>query len=131
MLATIEDNSIKCLEVGDINTLTVNDLVQGDYLIIADGTSSTSVLFCPVSNLNESEEIFVSISPNPTSEQLKIEANQFQNFDYTITNITGKILQKGKTSTNQTLDISLLSKGSYFLNLKNSRQQLVRKFLVQ
>ena len=131
MLATMTNNTINCIAVGGANALTYDNLPAGNYMIIADGTNFTSVVFCPVSSIEKIEDASIRISPNPATDQLKIEGSTFQNFEYKITNLAGQILQKGKTSTNQTIDIPALLKGQYFLSLKSDKQQLIRKFIVR
>lgn len=61
------------------------------------------------------------VYPNPTSSYLKVKIlNSNEQQEFQIINLTGKIIQSGKTNTNSTtIDISNLEKGIYILSFPN------------
>ena len=72
----------------------------------------------------------LSLSPNPTLNSLNIKTNFTQNTQYSISDITGRILLSGK-STNQdfSIDISALAQGVYFIKCGNEKGIGVGKFV--
>lgn len=78
---------------------------------------SVRCIFNNVSNLhNDKIKDIIKIYPNPTNEFLNITNVNNENIDITILDLNGKIVYKAKTSNN-TIDISKLQKGSYIIKL--------------
>lgn len=69
------------------------------------------------------------IYPNPSQDFFTIQSEAFLNSEpYQITDMTGKVLQKGRLSGNQTiLDLSLAQSGLYFLNAGNTTIRLIKE----
>lgn len=65
----------------------------------------------------DSLENVVNIFPNPFTDQLYINSD-LSNFTYTLRDLNGKELLKGKIESNKWLDFSTLSPGLYLLELK-------------
>ena len=71
------------------------------------------------------------ISPNPAHDFLKIDFDNPNNekaLMLTITNTTGQIIFSKETSDNK-LDISMLSPGMYIIKIESDQDQVVEKFL--
>lgn len=68
-------------------------------------------------NLDRSETI--TISPNPTSDLLRIESNEYPIADYKIFSATGKLILQNATAPNQqqSIDVSGLPSGVYYLEM--------------
>jgi hypothetical protein len=124
--------------------------VMGNTLIIAcqtDGSTSTFVMGGdnePTDNLYtgytfDLNEIFpgagvsevehnnhISVYPNPAVDQLSITLNK--NAEVTVYNIMGQAVMtmKGRAGAN-TLDISSLTSGVYFINAGNDTQKFIVK----
>jgi hypothetical protein len=85
-----------------------------------------------VEDIQSSETSFL-VYPVPASDFITIESQR--NFSaYTITDITGKIVQSGilETSTaGQSVSVAGLSAGMYFLNLSSDNQTASRKIVIQ
>jgi hypothetical protein len=62
--------------------------------------------------------------PNPTSNTLIID-NINQPIDYSIFNIDGKLIFKGKTS--KSIDLSTYEAGMYFIQINNDNMQKIIK----
>ena len=76
----------------------------------------------------------ISIYPNPISNLLNVNVGTNSGLNYSIFNITGQIIFKGKfTSSNNRVDFSNLSKGVYFLQVldkqlnKQNTYKLIKK----
>ena len=76
----------------------------------------------------------ISIYPNPINNLLNVNVGSNSGLNYSIFNITGQIIFKGKfTSSNNRVDFSDLSKGVYFLQLidkqlnKQNTYKLIKK----
>jgi hypothetical protein len=91
----------------------------------ADETSSTAL---QVLNAKSNTQTAFQVFPNPFQNIIKIqtECNQFS---FTITDISGKLLMKVIDTSDNTLDLSQLNPGIYFLSLTNintGRSQYIR-----
>ena len=94
----------------------------GTYLldINIDRSSTTAIETSKVANE-------ISISPNPCSNYIEVLGTV--NIDmYSIYDITGK-LQLESNVVNNYIDVSSLSKGIYFINIKTSNKNYIRKFI--
>ena len=62
-----------------------------------------------------------TIYPNPTNGQLFIDIDDaVENYSYRIYNLAGQTLQEG--SLQQNIDLSILSNGVYFINIRHKSQ---------
>jgi hypothetical protein len=72
----------------------------------------------------------VSIFPSPTNDFIKIKSEKYKLEVATISDLSGKIIFTKKISgTNETLDVSFLSSGLYFLYLQTSKGGCTKKFV--
>lgn len=90
----------------------------------------------PASNNNLPEIQDIKIFPNPSRGNIFISGNlsELHNADYTIFNMNGQALQRGKLSGVSTNEIQTedLSNGVYFIEIFNRTQQVLsnRKFIL-
>ena len=84
-------------------------------------------------SVNSSERIKMNMYPNPTTDYLVISpANQSEAYDIMVYDMNGKQLKSVEQLTGDTrLSVSDLAAGTYFLKLKQSGSELVRKFVVE
>jgi len=77
-------------------------------------------------------EATISIYPNPAKEYLKLDISiqEDRPLEYSIANMTGVTIEKGKLLQN-TIDINKLRPGSYFLELKNYKDRVSRTRFVK
>lgn len=72
----------------------------------------------------------INVYPNPASNQLFIELNDFKNTKVEIFNIEGKLLQRTTLiSSKTTLEISNLTSGIYFVKIKSDKGVVMKKVI--
>jgi hypothetical protein len=72
-------------------------------------------------SINNNQIDGISVFPNPVNNQLNINMGQNSDLNYSIIGMTGQIIFTGQLSNSLTsIDLSSLSKGVYFLNIKNN-----------
>jgi len=109
------------------------------YLFHTDGVNSNynQIGNCDslTSNLLEiNKDGYLKIYPNPSSGILNIEfpKNKKVDYNYSIIDISGKLISKGEINSNFTkIDIGNLKDGKYILNLKNSKNIISGYFILR
>ena len=108
----------------DSYTWSVNNQTytqSGTYTAVipnASGCDSTITLDLTLqfTGLNENESSYVAVYPNPTFNSFTLSTKDMIHMNYTLVDLQGKIVLTGKIeSTEETVDISKLSKGQYNL----------------
>ena len=109
------------------------------YLFHTDGVNSNynQIGNCDslTSNLLEiNKDGYLKIYPNPSSGILNIEfpKNKKVDYNYSIIDISGKLISKGEINSNFTkIDIGNLKDGKYILNLQNSKNIISGYFILR
>jgi len=114
----------------DANTLItlVNPLGgQGIAYYYIDDISLTK---CSGIRIDEMEnEEHLRLYPNPASDKLTIES-KMQNAKIEIRDVLGQMVYRTKAiAASSTIDVSMLSKGVYFISLQNGKQTINKKFI--
>ncbi len=116
--------SCSCLTGSDIVTSTATDLLGNTSEFSLNG--SITVGLDDITNDN------VVLYPNPANSVLTVKFlnSKFQNTDYKIINIFGELVLKGnlKESENN-IDINILSKGIYYLQIQSKVNVVIRKII--
>ena len=108
----------------DSYTWSVNNQTytqSGTYTAVIPNTSGcdstiTLDLTLQFTGLDENESSYVSVYPNPTYHSFILSTKDMIHMNYTLVDIQGKVVLKGIIeSTEETVDISKLSKGQYNL----------------
>ncbi len=88
-----------------------------------DGTLSTT----------EFEQSEIRIYPNPSNNVFNIKLNYVGNFDYTVSDMTGKVVlsERNINQNEYTLDMGGFASGIYFLNLQSEGRVLTKKLILQ
>lgn len=100
----------------------VLDMSNG--LFVLDATAAYNKI-TTTKELTESN--IATIFPNPATKSLQISVLENQEFDFEIIDNQGKKQISGQNNT--TIDVSNLSSGSYFLNLKTKENKQLIKFI--
>lgn len=104
-----------------------NDIAETNsiYFVIEYNTIPTSI------KQNSNKGFSLEIYPNPSSDKIKIQ-NTSEIKEITITSIDGKILRTIFSSQKeQTIDISNLSNGIYFLNITSVNGDVIAKKIIK
>ena len=72
----------------------------------------------------------ISFSPNPTSNELILQSSIADKISYSVNDITGREILKGEFSGNKKLDVSILSKGTYFIKFELNGFNTTKKLLI-
>ena len=93
------------------------------------GTSSL-ILTDATTGINELSNNALFISPNPASTSIYVHAmNLNANSMVSIYSITGELMLNEKLNTNNQINISNLDKGVYLVQVSNSNQSFIKKFI--
>ncbi|TAH41164.1 MAG: T9SS type A sorting domain-containing protein [Bacteroidetes bacterium] len=98
-----------------------------NYLVKIDGDPLTEIA-------ERNQLVDFSLYPNPTSSSITFEMKENINVDskIIISNILGtKVFELSVSGTTKTLDISTLSNGIYFFELKSAKGSSTKKFIKQ
>ena len=118
------------VNLGSMPTLTqvcVSELpIQ--YSINTTGSPNAIIEVCSFIGINEEFFSSLEIYPNPTKGKINIEYNDLQRLKSSIYNLHGEVL-KENIINGQTLDISGLPNGVYFIKFEVGNEFVVRKIL--
>ena len=125
-------NAVIPSETGQTFTATVN----GNYAVEITVGSCVDTSACENITgvgINETANNVVSIYPNPTNGMVNINfGGNNSTVNYSISSIEGKVVETGKTSTNNiTVDLSTESKGVYFIRINTESTSSVYKLVRQ
>jgi cyanophycinase-like exopeptidase len=122
----LNDNSINVLP--DENNAI--NIVQGDYQI----TSESSLDFpLPCGLVNSEDQEFINeifLFPNPTWNRLNIETGGRKIEQVSVFAAGGNKINVDFTISNNTLEVSDLLHGVYFVKIQIGEKQVVRKFII-
>jgi hypothetical protein len=75
------------------------------------------------------EESKIVVYPNPTQNSIFIEG--FSNYDYSIYDYQGKLINAKSSSTSKEINITTFSSGIYFIKIMSEGKISVTKFIKQ
>jgi hypothetical protein len=105
----------------------------GSYTVEHSAWNSNNFIYCVINNSNFNFKVdnskiginqltrnkFVSISPNPVKDYLRIKISKnLKENQYFILDFAGRMVKNGQISN--TLDVSNLASGSYFIVIDNT-----------
>lgn len=127
-------NSGFLASVGSVFSFTFTVVGDNDYFCGVHGAGSMSGTITVEDNLSVNEEAFAAfrILKNPTSDFLKIELPQnSDDLEIFIHDVNGKKIRtlKHNASSMVVLDVSILSKGLYFITFKNGNGIVTNRFI--
>ncbi len=114
-------------------TVTIDTLQLGEY-VFAMRDNTVGIL---ESKINSEKTIV--LYPNPAKDEIKVDIkkldlNTSEKLNYSLLDITGKVVLVGKITTNQhliTIDLTHLNNGIYFINLDKNRNVIAKeKFVI-
>lgn len=82
--------------------------------------------------ISTSSKLDISIYPNPTSDFITIKTAENSNVNYEIIDMMGKKLNFGSFQFSTTIDITNLTNGIYYVQLKTDKEIFkAEKFVIQ
>lgn len=126
-----------------IDTINVGQLFPGNYqiniklyssltlpdCIKSDSASFTYTISVSPSLLQENEKLnLISFYPNPVNDNLFVKVNEKTSFKI-FNQLGAVVLQSNDLKLEKEIDVSNLPSGIYFIQLTNSKSEIIRKFL--
>jgi hypothetical protein len=104
---------------------------NGNFGIQDDTIGKTSIILTDATTgINELSSNALFISPNPASTSIYVHAmNLNSNSMVSIYSITGELMLNEKLNANNQINISNLDKGVYLVQVSNSNQSFIKKFI--
>ncbi len=96
---------------------------------ISQGVQQPFEVFVVLSNNTFSYTFAGTLAPNPAQETTVLsigdDFTSFNNMNFDLTDITGKVLRKGTINSKQTnIDVATLAEACYFLNIYDNGKQI-------
>jgi hypothetical protein len=113
---------------------TDKDGYYSDSVINAGAdTSIFYVVKTPINNIQgiENNPSLISVYPNPTTGQLTIDNGQLTIESVEIFDVTAKVVKTYYSPINNTIDISQLTNGIYFIAIYSEGRKVVKKLVKQ
>lgn len=107
------------------NGFSTDSVAKNDLFTVSSYSSSISI-----ENVNE---VFLKVFPNPATEKLFIQFNGWGGVkEITLLDITGRsVFMRKSVDDNYEVDISSLPKGIYLISAKNESNHVVKKIKIQ
>lgn len=114
------------------NTANLKLALQNLQGTVLNSTTNVPYVFLS-SESNHLEKMSV-VFPNPSTGIFEVQINgQFQDLDLELYDSNGKVVYEGKMNSiqnsSQTIDVSSLAKGVYFLRIRNEEQTHTKKII--
>jgi hypothetical protein len=113
------------------NTYTLVYTVSDDAIPSLTKDSTITIVVAPCSSISEEEENSVQIFPNPSKDGLVSLSNVKNNSSVTVYNVIGEIVYSNNAIKNKQLNLSNLTKGSYFIVVANDNNKITKKLIIQ
>ena len=117
----VTDNMTFSVDAEDVSPGHLMEVGLDAFIVTEGGSVGTSNI--EIGNLE--------LSPNPANDFIQLDLDQGLQYDYTITDVQGKIFQQSSLKDNK-LDVSAFANGIYFIKLMQGNEIIgVNKFVVQ
>lgn len=80
---------------------------------------------------SENEIIEYRLYPNPTKEKLFLSGLKENNLEIEFFSLEGKLIKKSSFSSDNSLDVSFLEKGNYFINVLQNNQKVFSQKIIK
>jgi hypothetical protein len=121
--------------LGATNQSYTPNAISGSYAVIVSNGSCTATSECFLidqTSLDELDNVNILLFPNPSAEMLNILWNGFDASEIELLDATGRILANEKISgLEHSFNVGALSNGIYYIKLKGSDENYIRKFQKQ
>ena len=103
----------------------------GLYVALAAGGDLVALPSASTASANELEKVAFNIYPNPAADHLKISGLNSGNYTATIKDLTGRNILETELNGTNTIELSTINAGTYFIQLSNDNQVLSTKKFVR
>lgn len=116
-------------------TIDINGTTNSIDVILCSDDTTYTIDMCantPTSITNNINNPEISIYPNPTKDVLNISAPNCESLNFTICDVTGKIVLSEKLNTqNNQIEVSDLGTGIYFVRVFNETNNIFQKLIIE
>ena len=99
-------------------------------LFVALPAGGDLVALTPTVGLSETTLQQVVVYPNPATDRISFEGLE-GNYSYSITDLTGRVVQRGNLDGSESLNIADLSSGSFFVQIEQNGNVQTARIIVQ
>ncbi|MEM9340248.1 MAG: T9SS type A sorting domain-containing protein, partial [Bacteroidota bacterium] len=83
----------------------------------------------PFADANLDSEVTFDVYPNPVSDYLRIDGLDFEQINYSLLSVSGKIMRTGSITSGQTIDLSALQSGHYLIKINSKEHTLMERII--
>ena len=115
------------------NDSTVTYLVAATVVDSFNNVEEASFQITPFPNTANTTELpssFFNVYPIPVTDKLIVNSQNNELINLELLNVNGKLILKKEFNQSTSLDISQISKGMYYLNLKTVEGKLTKKIII-
>ena len=116
------------------NDSTVTYLVAATVVDSFNNVEEASFQITPFPNTANTTELpssFFNVYPIPVTDKLIVNSQNNELINLELLNVNGKLILKKEFNQSTSLDISQISKGMYYLNLKTVEGKLTKKIIIE
>ena len=112
--------------INDANVTSADNTTENGVVHITDG-----VLLPNLTSIEEIDNLDILVYPNPAANQLNISLSSDELLDLTLLDVNGKtVLSRTVSNFSNTLDISRIDAGLYFLRIGNNQNYSTTKIQI-
>ena len=112
--------------INDANVTSADNTTENGVVHITDG-----VLLPNLTSIEEIDNLDILVYPNPAANQLNISLSSDESLDLTLLDLNGKIvLSRTVSDFSNTIDISRINAGLYFLRIGNNQNYSTTKIQI-
>ena len=112
--------------INDANVTSADNTTENGVVHITDG-----VLLPNLTSIEEIDNLDILVYPNPAANQLNISLSSDELLDLTLLDVNGKtVLSRTISNFSNTLDISRIDAGLYFLRIGNNQNYSTTKIQI-
>jgi large repetitive protein len=117
-------------------TQNIANLGVGIYVVtVKDANGCSATLNVEIKGVVGTEDLeanrFMSVFPNPNDGHFNINLHNITTANLRILNVEGQLMLTQILETENNIDLSLLPKGMYFIQLKTSEKTLVKRIVIE
>jgi len=104
-----------------------------DYPVLAEfiwGTQKGQAWYKSSTPIDEVEVQWLSVSPNPATDYVLVQADGVQQMTYQLLDLSGKSLESGRLASGEQISVTNLSNGIYLLKVDADAKTTVQKVII-